>query len=776
MENQSLQAPEPQVDVASTTGNSQVFQDTAARLSQSEVFAPVASAPNTVVKGYPNSRGAAVRADSSLQQPIDQVNLTSGQQQASSDINSSFEYPGVDPFDLFGDGDAIFGNVDFSSLFLPSDFGLGPEIQEERFVAGYNQNQQRHLQLPVNQRFGQSNDSNAEQNSISRFGSPLPSVRPDARASTRNHAARPEHISRPLQGWKISKEDYLKIQNNLSPFLAVLPKDFSLPSRHSMSRYLEGCVKGLLEHMPLLHVPTWHATSAQPDLLLAMAAIGALFRFEGHMAVTLFYAAKATLMYQLQTRKDRQAEEALTQSSRRCTGSSTMSPKLIRDSLSSQDNATNFIHQDRDTRGSRLQTMQAILSLMVLGSWGPKELVTEAIAFQSLVAELAREDGLASDQDGDLEIAQERDGNTAWAEWARAESLRRTKLTAYTFVDLQSVAYNVPPAILTSEMQILLPAPHEEWNAKTSEAWNEVHRASNIAQTTFAEAFRSLFRSNEAGDSTPPLPSSAIGNYALIFALLQCIYYLRQGCSTFFSQQGASNLRSEDVETLSRALQNWQSRWENSPESAIEPQSLSGPVAFNSTALLRLAWIRLHSDLGPCRNLASRNPALIVEAFKSSPPLHRHSGLTPAILHAAHALSVPVRLGIDYVAKTQTLSWSVQHSLCNLECAIFLSKWFEVAASTAAEMPLTSQEKGLVSMIRSIILETGFFNVDAFEPAADDGGWQRLILHLGTAVAALWAEIFSGTHVFDMVSTIGTSLNIYAKLLEDMHTPINGNS
>ena len=222
---------------------------------------------------------------------------------------------------------------------------------------------------------------------------------------------------------------------------------------------------------------------------------------------------------------------------------------------------------------------------------------------------------------------------------------------------------------------------------------------------------------------------------------------------------------------MSRALQNWQARWEHSPESNLEPQSLAGPIAFNSTALLRLAWIRLYFDLGPCRSLASCSPFLIVEAFKSCPPLQRAPALIPALLHAAHALSVPVRLGVKYVAKTQTLSWSVQHSLSNLECAIFLSKWFEAIASTVATTPLTFQEKGLISMIRSIVRETGFFSADAFEAAHDSTEWQRLIQQLGTAVAVLWAEVFSGVHVFELVSTIGVSLDLFSKLLQGTHAP-----
>ena len=504
-----------------------------------------------------------------------------------------------------------------------------------------------------------------------------------------------------------------------------------------------------------------------------MAAIGAQFRFE-KAYLRLFYAAKSAIMNQVRAIKDDRLVSALSQAPSLYAGSNETSPRSSRDARINSTQCTPYEGDVNFYRRERLQTMQAIECLMVLGSWGPRELVGEAIAFQSLLASLVREDGLSEEKDSELETGDYGEDDSSWRHWVRAESLRRTKLMAYTFINLQSVAYNVSPCMLTSEIRFNTPASQDEWKANTAESWNKARRASKIPTTSFADAFRSLFQNGELGSTTPVPPSSAIGNYALIFGILQTIFFLREGSATIPipNRQDTRNLRHDDIDSLSHALQNWQSRWENSLESSNDPQSSAGPVAFNSTALLRLAWIRLYSDLGPCRNLATRNPALIVEAFKSCPPLHRQASLTPALLHAAHALSVPVRLGISYVAQTQTLSWSVQHSMANLEGCIFLSKWFEAVASTLATISLTSQEKGIIHLIRSIVLESGFFRDEAFAPPADEHGWQRLIQHIGTAVASLWAEVFSGTHVFEIVSTIGTSLNIYAKLLEDAHTPI----
>jgi hypothetical protein len=44
-------------------------------------------------------------------------------------------------------------------------------------------------------------------------------------------------------------------------------------------------------------------------------------------------------------------------------------------------------------------------------------------------------------------------------------------------------------------------------------------------------------------------------------------------------------------------------------------------------------------------------------------------------MYSVHALSIPVRLGVDYVARSQAYFWSIRHALASLECCILLSKW-----------------------------------------------------------------------------------------------------
>ena len=131
-------------------------------------------------------------------------------------------------------------------------------------------------------------------------------------------------------------------------------------------------------------------------------------------------------------------------------------------------------------------------------------------------------------------------------------------------------------------------------------------------------------------------------------------------------------------------------------------------------------------------------------------------------------------MGLHFVAKTQTLTWSVQHSLSNLECAIFLSKWLEMMAVTCSTTSLEKGELMLIHMIHSLLEETDLFQDSVPTEMADKHDQSRKIRWLATGVARIWAKIFKGTHVFEVVNIIGASLAIYATSMENEFKQIHG--
>ena len=396
-----------------------------------------------------------------------------------------------------------------------------------------------------------------------------------------------------------------------------------------------------------------------------------------------------------------------------------------------------------------------------MGAWGPQQLVQETISLQSLAATLVREDPIIDSQH------QEAEGLSEWRAWAFTESQKRAMLVVYSFNQLVSLAYHTPPLLLFSEIDCNLPVSAELWNASTEGSWKECYHIREKEEMTFRESLESLFRDDSIRTNNVPSP---LANYVLILAVLQHIFLCRQDTTISTGHK----LHPTDVARTRIALKQWQRRWERSPESSVDPFSSAGPVAFNSTALLRIAWIRLYVDLGPCRDLAGRNSGFIASAFKNCPSLQRGPDLIYPVLQASYALAIPIRMGLHFVANTQTLTWSVQHSLSNLECAIFLSKWLEMMAVTCSTTSLEKGELMLIHMIHSLLKETDLFQDGVPKEMADKHDQSRKIRWLATGVARIWAKIFKDTHVFEVVNIIGSSLAIYASSMQSEFRQIHG--
>jgi hypothetical protein len=301
-----------------------------------------------------------------------------------------------------------------------------------------------------------------------------------------------------------------------------------------------------------------------------------------------------------------------------------------------------------------------------MGMWGPQALLREAMSLQNQLALLIREQSLQSFTNQEDELG--------WEDWIHLEGDRRTKFIAYCFFNLHSIAYDTPPLLLATEMKMNLPQSAKEWHADSARQWQLIRRTTPRTIVSFHSILSELFAAAQVDH--PPI--SSLGNYVIIHAIVQQIFFVRQTSAMTNLIAHDSRLQQNDVERFQKILRLYQIDWERAPESSLDPANPYGPVAFSSTALLRLAYIRLHCNLGPCRSLDTRDPHIIARALKAAPPLTRSPLLSRAILQCAHALSIPVKIGIKYVAHTQTLLWSMQHSLCNLECAIVLSKSFAV--------------------------------------------------------------------------------------------------
>jgi hypothetical protein len=597
--------------------------------------------------------------------------------------------------------------------------------------------------------------------SFSNFGSRLPSLQPEPQESEERMVVFDDPTN-PRPAWDISNTDRQLFVTRLEEFAHVLPRGFVPPSRHALSRFVAGYINGLNEHLPFIHVPTLSVARAPPELTLALAAAGSHYRFENGRGIELFHAAKSVLLERLR-RRDMQQVPVPTWNIYVPSPLSQRSSTVVSNTTNSPFHAQPFSHPldhigyPMDESDAHMEVIRTFLLLTVFASWERHpELLREILDLQSTLARLVREHGL-SEPGPFLE-------NMNWEEWIRLEGNRRTKFIVYCFFNLHSIMYNIPPLVLNSELKLNMPCSHDVWKASNASHWRRVYRSRHDPSMTFQDAFARLFiRLPPAASYSPSI--SPLGNYILIHTVIQQIFFARQLCLSAPLMPGTS-LRPEDLTVLDNSLSIWKAGWKRTPESSIDPQNPAGPIAFTSTALLGLAYIRLHVDLGPCRSLVTQDPFQIAKALQDSPPIVRSPKLIMALLHSAHALSIPVRLGIDFVARTHSFFWSIQHSLCSLECAFLLSRWLLSIPLTQNEQKLSDHERKLLLWIKSMMDETDMAVsvVDGSELDFIQDPYK--VRQLSVAVVRVWARTFKGNTSWAIVDLIGSSLDAYADLLE----------
>jgi len=478
--------------------------------------------------------------------------------------------------------------------------------------------------------------------------------------------------------------------------------------------------------------------------------VGALYRFEHAKGYRLYRAARTLINWRLDHRNDL-AFSRLTNTSPGYAGLPSMQGQIQSRVLSNgdPDAAPDSI---TGTGKPTLRLLQGLLVLMALTSWGDHAVVRDSLAMAGQAAMLARELGISS--------ADASHESESWENWVEQEERRRTLFVAYILFNLQCVAFNVPPLILNQEIALNLPASGEEWGARNAQEWIRMRGPHAPASRPFQQVLVKLLQGSPVHQ---PYAISAFGNYVLVHGLVQEIFFARNTSSLV---ELVGSLQTPFVKAMESALRSWQESWEATNESTLDPLSPKGPIGFNATALLRLAYIRLNANTGPNRGLVSRNPVDVAHGFTDGKTAvyDRSPHLDRAVLQCIHALSVPVRLGIPYIARTQTLNWSIQHSLCNLECAFLLNHWLqEIAQSidSSGTQTIRDDERKLLNMILRIVREA-----DLMEPSDCADGDANTVRRLAACTVRLWAETFKGFHVFEISHVVGESLAIVADILD----------
>ncbi|KAI0445557.1 hypothetical protein F4803DRAFT_135343 [Xylaria telfairii] len=509
--------------------------------------------------------------------------------------------------------------------------------------------------------------------------------------------------------WSISSPAFEKLYEKIQGYASILPDGYQMPTNNTLSRGLETYLKCTQKYLPFIHVATFSAEERDIEMLLVMAALGLLYRFEHNQAYRLYFMARA-----------------IWSEKNRC--------EHLQLALDIMCNLDDTIQNKPD----KLRKIQTLILLVVFASWGNRRLRPDAVAMMSELVMLVREHGI-SEAGESIPLGD-------WETWAASEERRRTIIAAYILSCLQNIAFGIPPLILNHEIDLQLPDYAQPWTSGDALQWQMAPRQT---PRSFQEGLRSLFEGN--GLLIEPSVSS-FSCYILIIGLLQQIYL------DHHSSGGSQPLAS--VETFEIALRAWQVSWERTDEPVLDPLSSKASFGLSSAALLRLAYIRLNSKPGCCRGLLWGSHIIIYKA----PILDRSLHVERAVLHAAHALSVPVRLGISYMANTKTSIWSIEHSVCSLESALLLNAWLGTVSTVVRSCgigALRPSEKRLLGIVTSIIKETDYAEM-LYLP--DDDGSRYL--YMASTVIKLWSRVFGGIHVLEIDDDVRSGLQLVANSIQ----------
>lgn len=384
----------------------------------------------------------------------------------------------------------------------------------------------------------------------------------------------------------------------------------TLPSTHSLQRYVAAYLTYFHPHLPFLHIATLSfeipARPAKNDLgsiggsaclVLSMAAIGALYEKEHDRARELFEMAKKMIQTYLEQRRKANVRKA-----------------GFRGASSEQD-AQGFHDNSTDTP---VWLVQSMLLNVVYGHSCGDQLVgkiaeTHCAALVSLAqgADLLRQP--QNHAELDTQMSDVSDDHAEWLKWKALEERKRTLYTIFILSSLLVSAYNHSPALTNSEILLELPCDEEFFEAETSTVFHARGGVSgaNHNRMTFHDALGDLLRTNEkqrrlslssghafSASELPPttLKPSTFGCLVLINALHNYIWETRQ-------RHHSNVWTNEETEKMHRhiepALKAWHAAWASNPHhSAKRPNPFGkGPLSADCTPLLDLAYVRLFVNL-----------------------------------------------------------------------------------------------------------------------------------------------------------------------------------
>jgi hypothetical protein len=519
--------------------------------------------------------------------------------------------------------------------------------------------------------------------------------------------------------------------------------NISLPSTYDLQRYVSAYIQYFHPHLPFLHISTLSFNSSTYTnslrtqdghmgyssgitggggcLILAMAAIGALYEYDNAASKELFDLAKKMIQVYLEERRKADISTAI--NGRSHSG-------------------------DNSAQNTPLWLVQAMLLNVIYGhNCGDKTSADIASTHCAALVSLARAAELpkpshydSPDQNFNENGWPSRNPDESiWYNWKMAEEKKRTLYAVFILSSMLVSGYNHSPALTNSEVLLDLPCDEELWAADSYEAWMALGglSAANAKALPFAEALGWLLNASQRQPHQsynprlynplnaqfnveiqhPEFSVSTYGCFILINALHNYIWEIRQ---RHLGRQWTTQETESMHAHMEPALAAWQAIWTSNPQHSLErpnPYGM-GPLSADCIPLLDLAYVRLFVNLGRSKEAfwhrdfegmsheIARGAEIIQHADHSSAagfsgisnsdplassPSHminhsispgsptgqttkRERHMRKAAFRAAHSLAMSDKLGVSF-ADFSSRELPIQSALCAFDCAQVLAEW-----------------------------------------------------------------------------------------------------
>ena len=439
------------------------------------------------------------------------------------------------------------------------------------------------------------------------------------------------------------KISHPQVSSPLSPGFSSRSRSASsvpLPSTYDLQRYVAAYIQYFHPHLPFLHIPSLsfdspaftsslrassgHLACGQStivggggSLILAMAAIGALYEYDFSASKELFEMAKKMIHLYLDERRKADMSAAVNGNHGPNESYAQNTPLWLVQAM-----LLNVIYGhncgDKTAAGIASTHCAALVSLARAA-----DLTKPLPGFHSgneTIPHIKREDAqMGRDEYNGTGSYGMLDAQNEWHYWKLGEERKRTLYAVFILSSLLVSAYNHAPALMNSEIGLDLPCDEGLWAADSAETWCSL---GGIAMTdqrslSFASALSSLLtashRPQQIGYGVrqacdPPnmrfedlrendMQPSTFGCLILINALHNYIWETRQ---RHMGRDWTSEETKAMHDRIKPALRAWLAAWSCSPEHSMERPNPFGASSLSADCipLLDLAYVRLYVNLG----------------------------------------------------------------------------------------------------------------------------------------------------------------------------------